>query len=124
MSDHWFFGAQLRDAPPDHAARLLYAEWLADRGDPHASGHRWLAAHGKYPDADEIMIDDILLGSWLWRTGRSEDPAALPPEVAARLTGYYYVTNRTDGTTVYDYLRHDHALEEAVRAVIAAGVRG
>jgi uncharacterized protein (TIGR02996 family) len=48
-SDERFFRAALAAAPGDAAARLLLAEWLAERGDERSEGYRWMARHHKYP---------------------------------------------------------------------------
>ena len=49
MRDETFFQATLRHDLDDAAARLLFADWLADRGDDRASGYRFMAERAKHP---------------------------------------------------------------------------
>lgn len=40
------FQRMLDKNPEDHATRLVFADWLQDRGDPRAEGYRALGANG------------------------------------------------------------------------------
>ena len=49
MTDEDTFQAAL-DAEPDNSAmRLVFADWLEERGDWRAAGYRWMAERGKAP---------------------------------------------------------------------------
>lgn len=49
MSDEAVFQAALDDRLADGANRLLFADWLAERGDWRAPGYRFMAEHAKHP---------------------------------------------------------------------------
>lgn len=43
------FQAALDAEPDNQALRLVFADWLEERGDPRAAGYRWLGERGLYP---------------------------------------------------------------------------
>lgn len=47
--DEAAFQSHLDSHPDDHTARLVFADWLEERGDPRAEGYRWLAITGRQP---------------------------------------------------------------------------
>lgn len=49
MSDEEAFQAALDANPDDHTTRLVFADWLQERGDLRAEGYRALGATQKYP---------------------------------------------------------------------------
>lgn len=62
----------LLDANPDDAnTRLVFADWLQDRGDPRAEGYRAMGEHRKRPHQ--------ISGLWWWAR-ESEENAAHPHE--------------------------------------------
>lgn len=75
MSDA--FAAALDADPSDSAARLLYADWLEERGDERAAGYRWMAERGKWP------YETISRVGWRWYEDdlQSGDPAAVGEEL-------------------------------------------
>jgi uncharacterized protein (TIGR02996 family) len=49
MTGEQFFRSALDVRPEDMALRLLFAEWLEERGDYRAQGFRWMSRLGKWP---------------------------------------------------------------------------
>ena len=47
MTDEDAFRAAINTAPHDATLRLVYCDWLAERGDPREAGHRFLAETGR-----------------------------------------------------------------------------
>ena len=43
------FQAALDAVPDDHTTRLVFADWLQERGDPRAEGYRMLGRLGVFP---------------------------------------------------------------------------
>jgi uncharacterized protein (TIGR02996 family) len=84
------FEAALRAHPADAGLRLVYADYLDDRGDEgYALAHRWLAVRGKYPLPYPAHPD---AGPWSYVLGttarayRGEfEPGLLPPALFARV---------------------------------------
>lgn len=52
-SEEEAFHARLDEHPDDFGCRLVYADWLDDRGDPRAAGYRALAAIRSWPHGPE-----------------------------------------------------------------------
>ena len=69
--------------------RLVYADWLEERGDQRAALHRWMVRERKFPRFSGSTWD------W-WRYGDRPDskPEDLPAEVWERLPGKAQVTIR------------------------------
>jgi hypothetical protein len=57
MSAEAFFRAALDADVTDDAARLLFGEMLASRGDWRAAGYRWMASHRKEPSRTSRTTD-------------------------------------------------------------------
>ena len=62
MPDDDFFHDALNDQSADQAARLLLAEWLAERGDPAALAYHWMVRGDKFTTPRE----GYLIGSTTW----------------------------------------------------------
>jgi uncharacterized protein (TIGR02996 family) len=43
------FQSRLDEHPDDHTTRLVFADWLEERGDPRAAGYRALGLLGRWP---------------------------------------------------------------------------
>lgn len=66
------FIRRIRTDPADLTARLVYADWLDERGDPRGSGHRWLAEAGKVPRFYAGCVYGGRPAPWTW-WGRATD---------------------------------------------------
>lgn len=76
MSEESYFQSNLNMEPADAGARLLLAEWLAERGDERYAAYEWLAILFKHPyhaystwdwwNADSRNPDSIRLPNELW----------------------------------------------------------
>lgn len=73
MGDEAFFQQELERDYADSGLRLLFAEWLATRGDPRAAGYRWLAELGKHPSRAYASFD------W-WRIVSTNPPEIRIPD--------------------------------------------
>ncbi len=63
------FHAALDRDPDDHLARLVFADWLQDQGDPRADGYRALGRRRRYPqayDAEGNIGTGDNIASWSW----------------------------------------------------------
>lgn len=49
MVDEVTFQAALDAEPDNFALRLVFADWLEERGDPRAVGYRWMGQSEKFP---------------------------------------------------------------------------
>src|SRR5687767_2932613 len=49
MVDETTFQRALDLEPHNWALRLVFADWLEERGDPRAAGYRWMGRHEKWP---------------------------------------------------------------------------
>jgi len=56
MSD--FYQSHLDEFADDAAARLLFGEYLAERGDSDAAGYLWMAKRAKRPLYNMWFFDD------------------------------------------------------------------
>jgi uncharacterized protein (TIGR02996 family) len=66
MNDEEAFHAALDANPNDHTTRLVFADWLQERGDPRAEGYRALGvrSHRFHVSTDQV-----------WWLGNAEEPA-------------------------------------------------
>jgi uncharacterized protein (TIGR02996 family) len=82
-TDEEFFQDALDEFPADSGARLLFAEWLAERGDERAPGARWLAQESAQPQ------DYRGSRTWDWNDELhfSELVGAIPHEMFESLKG-------------------------------------
>ena len=62
------FQAALDENPADHTTRLVFADWLQERGDPRAEGYRALATLRKVPG---IWAEFGYDGYWFWLYGEN-----------------------------------------------------
>lgn len=53
MDDESAFQAALDANPEDHVTRLVFADWLEERGDPRGEGYRALGVGRKWPSVSE-----------------------------------------------------------------------
>jgi uncharacterized protein (TIGR02996 family) len=53
------FQRRLDEHPDDFQTRLVFADWLQERGDRRAEGYRALGVNRLYPDTDVV--------GWVWR---------------------------------------------------------
>lgn len=60
MDSEEAFQAALDANPADHTTRLVFADWLDERGDIRAAGYRWLGRCEKYAEYFEDRDD------WFW----------------------------------------------------------
>lgn len=58
------FQSRLDARPDDHTARLVFADWLQERGDPRAEGYRALGVMQRFPE----RVNRQRRG-WVWRLG-------------------------------------------------------
>ncbi len=49
MTDEAAFQAAIDADPANVALRLVFADWLEERGDWRAAGYRWMGEHCKWP---------------------------------------------------------------------------
>lgn len=83
MIDEALFQRQLQRYPGAWPVRLLFGEWLAERGDWRSAGYLWMGRHRKEPSPSHQTWDwwrpravcryEIKLPDWLW------DLLAAPP---------------------------------------------
>lgn len=116
MSDEEFFQTALDSDEEDHPARLLFADWLADRGDTRSAGPRWLV--------ERRVVPQDYRGSrtWDWNDDAVFDrmTGALPHALFSALEGGHlamsehyreYPTRRDAESALYDALaRHPRLL--------------
>jgi uncharacterized protein (TIGR02996 family) len=63
------FWAAIATAPNDDLPKLVFADWLDDRGDPWGACLRWVVAEHKQPAFDQIDTK-----TWDWWSGMPVDP--------------------------------------------------
>lgn len=127
-----FFHACLDAKPDDPAARLLLAEWHADRGDPRAIGYRWMAERGKFPEHDEHYSDRDYGGTWDWWSmlagwsGSGGDMNLehdrVPQPVMDSLDGYHHKSDWSSDCAYCEYRSRTEADDALARALPVAGV--
>jgi hypothetical protein len=75
--DASFFESSLQNSIGDAAARLLFGEWLEERGDWRAEGYQWMAQRNKEPSQQSQTCDwwhenatsnrrEIVLPDFVW----------------------------------------------------------
>ena len=89
------FQRRLRYSPQDWQTRLVYADWLQERGDPRADGYRALGVLRKWPHKCQGQRDDWY---WLTRVSGQRGHPILPDDWFAVLS---------DGADVYWPEGHD-----------------
>jgi uncharacterized protein (TIGR02996 family) len=100
VTDEDDFQAMLDAHPDDHVTRLVFADWLQERGDPRAEGYRALGVLGVSPTAyrDGRVAPHAGADYVAWWNGQNYttyDPDYLPGDwwhstlhAALRPTGY------------------------------------
>lgn len=63
------FQRLLDENPADWETRLVFADWLQDRGDPRAAGYRATAARQRRPLQGQHMNAD----TWWWYTAAPQE---------------------------------------------------
>jgi len=119
MSEEDFFQELLDEASGDSAARFLFADWLAERGDWRTSGYQWMAMHGKHPE--EKPSPTGTTWDW-WSTVLPSDPNRhnseyLEPIVFELLEGYAYHSDWKTGSAYREFFTREAAEEELIRAL-------
>lgn len=87
MTDERAFQAGLDDNPADHELRLVFADWLEERGDWRAAGYRFMGEHRKYP---QYFIHPAhgQPPDWNWRLHPASDANAVVDELFELIEGY------------------------------------
>jgi uncharacterized protein (TIGR02996 family) len=106
--DERFFRDALTRYVTDDAARLLFADWLDDRGDWRAAGYHWMAEHGKQPSMAKPTWD------WWHEISENRREIVLPAAIWYALPGLPW-----SGFPICKEFPSQTAAEEAVCAVIA-----
>ena len=113
MTDETAFQAALDERPADHALRLVFADWLEERGDWRAAGYRWMGENHSYPIRSAMSWDWWDSG---WLRGSDEAPILLPAmldsAMFARLDGHVM-----SGPSFREYLDRSSAEEALCRAL-------
>lgn len=83
MSDEDAFQAKIDENPEDGLPRLVFADWLEERGDPRAEGYRAMVAIGWVPyflsDPNEDGLrDEWSCGNYPSPADRNGDKSTLP----------------------------------------------
>ncbi len=73
--DEAAFWAAIEQAPSDDLPKLVFADWLDERGDPRAGCLRWLVAHRKGPALDRHEPPH----TWDWWSNMPADPSYYEP---------------------------------------------
>jgi uncharacterized protein (TIGR02996 family) len=106
MTEEEDFRRQLDLRPDDHHTRLVYADWLDDRGDPRGPGYRALGVLAKVP---RLTVG----GEWAYANWDVPDRHdALPPDWFKGLRRGLY---NSDGR-VRSYVRRYNAEDDAALA--------
>jgi uncharacterized protein (TIGR02996 family) len=58
------FQRRLDRRPDDWQTRLVFADWLEERGDPRAGGYRAMGANRLCPQAERRWVWNARLGRW------------------------------------------------------------
>ena len=97
MSDEDAFHAAIDAAPEDAAPRLVFADWLDERGDERAEGYRAMGRLARVPLAPNYNSEYTIYHRWSWvddcniwgRSGAFGDgdilPHALPVDWIGRI---------------------------------------
>lgn len=111
------FHRMLDANPEDHQTRMVFADWLQDRGDPRAEGYRALGRLGRYPHESA--------SSWAYHNGEGTDNGvAVEPEYSLPQDWLNLLDSSTGakGDTIYPWPYHnsrreaeDHAAREFSR---------
>jgi uncharacterized protein (TIGR02996 family) len=79
------FQTHLEQSPDDWEMRLVYADWLEERGESiQANGQRWQVEHKKYPENSQKQIH--IRFPFTWYSYR-DDPDDVPLQVLIEMDG-------------------------------------
>jgi uncharacterized protein (TIGR02996 family) len=95
------FLRSLAAKPGDQLPRLIFADWLEDRGYHNAAaGQRWAADKGKYPKppSKETQGSNYMSGGWWPRESTGHEFAGLPEHVYDALPGDSHFLRGGDST--------------------------
>lgn len=104
------FANAINAAPDDFNLRLVYADWLEERGDANAAGWRWSAEHRRIPRSSHRLFQ------WLVDVHADQNrPEFLPQRLldCFQYEGFYY--SRSEQTVSF-YSAY-HALNALAAAV-------
>jgi uncharacterized protein (TIGR02996 family) len=73
------FQTALNDRVDDWQTRLVFADWLQERGDPRAEGYRALGMLRLYPDT-EYSLRFVYQSTGAWTPTGNVDRSVLPPD--------------------------------------------
>src|SRR5215203_7291502 len=71
--DEAAFWAAIAAAPDDDLPKLVFADWLDERGDPRGACLRWLVKEQKRP-----VFDRVDTKTWDWWSQTPADPSHYP----------------------------------------------
>lgn len=128
MGDQEAFQAHLDAHPDDHFARMTFADWLDDRGDPRAAGYRALGQLGLRPYRDHgwpggsMSTHKVVGYRYEWWNEEADDensgehPECVLPWYRHLKGGYVYEGD--DGIESTDYLSRREAEDAAALAYV------
>lgn len=112
------FQAALDADPTDHHTRLVFADWLQDRGDPRAEGYRALGVQRLRP-----VLNDYARWAFGWMAaGCKTYPAWFRHGVCLLPTAWYsvlYEVNDISNMTRYSYTERRTRREAEDMAALA-----
>lgn len=119
--DEGFFQSVIDVANDDSAARMLFAEWLGDRGDERSAGYAWMGERHKSPSAIPSSLKMIIGERWSWFILLSPDIGhsnELPADVMSRMPLHKSIAN---GSGSVKYKTRRDAEEAICFALIEVG---
>ncbi|HTK74112.1 MAG TPA: TIGR02996 domain-containing protein [Gemmataceae bacterium] len=91
LDDEAAFSKAIQAAPDDPLPKLIFADWLDERGDPRATCLRWVVDRGLRP------VHDAIADTWDWWSRPPREPdyyggqdttaAIVPPALFRRMNG-------------------------------------
>lgn len=96
MNDEDAFQAALDADPSDRTTRLVFADWLQERGDERAEGYRALAALRLAPVALK-MGSGVWIGKTVWFFGPAGHGARSFPRRATLPAAWFENVEKTEG---------------------------
>ena len=105
MESEALFRAGLDANPGDHSLRLVYADWLEDRGDWRAAGYSWMGRHKKSPRRTNVR-PPLSSNRFLWTTPSSDGDWSLHDHLPE------WLCLKLRGISPYSWFTH-HTLLEA-----------
>jgi uncharacterized protein (TIGR02996 family) len=125
MSEEQYFHKMLNDDPADEAARLLLAEWLAERGDERAAAYRWMVLAAKHPVHDMMYATGPHTWDWWsmltgWNSGdgdTNDRHDRLDPYLLRALDQFHRKSNWKGDCAYCEFMTRREAEEALVRAL-------